>query len=172
MLLLTECSAPTVPVYMLQASVSQYRKTWLVYYKILHETNLFSETTTGDHIHVSGVNNETDTDGSCCWIVSKVTLFSTTLYWSVTNECATISNAAIANSRIINGARSPHAKLKVVLKFGIDVPYERIVIFKSAVEQYMKARPREWLQLVGFRASNVVVDRGFSKFSWSLVSSA
>ena len=92
-------------------------------------------------------------------------MFSTTLYWGATNECATISNAAIANSRIINAARSPHAKLNVTMKFGIDVPFERIIIFKSAVEQFMKARPREWLQLVGFRACNVTVDRGFIEYT-------
>lgn len=51
------------------------------------------------------------------------------------------------------------------MTFGIDVPYERIVIFKSAVEQYMKARPREWLQLVGFRACNVTIDRGFIEYT-------
>ena len=76
-----------------------------------------------------------------------------------------MSNAGIANSRIINARRAPHAKLVVTVKFGIDVPYEKIVIFKSAVEQYMKARPREWLQLVGFRASNVTVDRGFIEYN-------
>ena len=51
------------------------------------------------------------------------------------------------------------------MKFGIDVPYEKIVIFKSAVEQFMKARPREWLQLVGFRACNVTVDKGFIEYT-------
>ena len=63
----------------------------------------------GDRIHVSSVESETNTNGSPGWIVDKVTLFTTTVYWGVTNERATINNAAIANSRIINGNRSPHA---------------------------------------------------------------
>ena len=33
------------------------------------------------------------------------------------------------------------------------------------MEQYLKARPREWLQLVGFRACNVTVDRGFIEYN-------
>jgi len=119
----------------------------------------------GDRIHVSSVEAESDPNGSSGWIVEKVSLFSTTVYWGSTNEYATMSNAAIANSRIINAARSPHAMLQVTMKFGIDVPFDRIVIFKSAVEQYMKARPREWLQLVGFRASTVTVDRGFIEYN-------
>jgi hypothetical protein len=146
----------------------------------------------GDRIHVSGVENETDLHGSSAWIgkfvfvlvkplvkkpssnltfrvsfniaVEKVTLFTTTVYWGATLEKATINNASIANSRIINHRRTPHAQLEIELKFAVDVPYERVVIFKSAVEAYIKARPREWLRLNDFRATHVAVERGFISY--------
>lgn len=117
-----------------------------------------------DRIHVSRVDSETDPNGSSGWIVEKVTLFTTTIYWGTTNERATISNAAIANSRVINAARSPHAQVQVLVKFGIDTPYDKIKIFQSAVESFIRARPREWLTLVGFRATHVAVDRGFIEY--------
>ena len=65
------------------------------------------------------------------------------------------------NLRVINAARSPNATVYVELKFGIDTPYEKIAIFRSAVEQFLKDRPREWLTFIGFRPSEVAVDRGF-----------
>ena len=49
----------------------------------------------------------------------------------------------------------------VPLKFGIDTEYEKIEIFRSAVEQYLKDRPREWLSFVGFRPTDVASDRGY-----------
>lgn len=86
---------------------------------------------------MSGVNDETDPNGSsgvsnliACklagqkqsvsnktekWIVERVTLFSTTAYWVATNECATISNAAIANSRIINAGEYRRTYTQCVL---------------------------------------------------------
>jgi hypothetical protein len=79
---------------------------------------------------------------------------------AATNERATISNGSLAKSRIINGGRSPKAVLYFLLKFGLDVPYERIEVFKSAVEKFVKARPREWLSLLGFRATRVEADQG------------
>jgi hypothetical protein len=35
--------------------------------------------------------------------------------------------------------------------FSLDVPYEKIQIFKEALTQFIKARPREWISLLGFR---------------------
>ena len=65
------------------------------------------------------------------------------------------------NLRVINAARSPNASIFVELKFAINTPYEKIAIFRAAVEQYLKERPREWLTMVGFRPTEVAVDRGF-----------
>ena len=49
----------------------------------------------------------------------------------------------------------------VPLKFAINTDYSKIEIFKLAVEQYLKDRPREWLAFTGFRATEVVEDKGF-----------
>jgi hypothetical protein len=83
------------------------------------------------------------------------------VYWGTTNERATLSNGAICNLRVINAARSPNATVFVEVKFGIDTPYEKISIFKEAAEQFLKDRPREWLSFVGFRPTEVAVDRGY-----------
>ena len=40
--------------------------------------------------------------------------------------------------RVINAARSPNAQIFVNMKFSIDTPYEKIQIFKAAVEQFLK----------------------------------
>jgi hypothetical protein len=82
-----------------------------------------------------------------------------------TGERATISNGALAKSRIINGARSPKATLYVTLKIGLDVPYQKIEIFKSAVEKFVKARPREWLSLAGFRVSGIYAEQNYVEYS-------
>lgn len=63
--------------------------------------------------------------------------------------------------RVINAARSPKATIYVHLKFGIDTHYKKIQVFKSAAEQYCKQRPREWAAFIGFRPSDVVIDRGY-----------
>jgi hypothetical protein len=54
--------------------------------------------------------------------------------------------------------------IAVFLRFGVDVPYEKVTVFKNVVEQFVKARPREWLALCCFRASNVELDQGFIEY--------
>lgn len=119
----------------------------------------------GDRINVSNSESDTNWTGQQGWIVDDVTLFTTTMYMVGTNEVATVSNGTLAKSRIINGARSRKAILLLSIKFGVDVPYSRIEIFKSAVEKYVKARPREWLALLGVRAGRVEVDLGFVEYT-------
>jgi hypothetical protein len=118
----------------------------------------------GDRIHISNVEHDTNFDGSAGWVVENVTLFETTAIWTPTKEHCSLSNGSLANSRIINGARSPQAQVHIFLKLPIDVPYEKILIFKSAVEEYLKARPREWLSLNGFRAKKIMADQGFIEY--------
>jgi small-conductance mechanosensitive channel len=97
----------------------------------------------GDRIAVSDVNAEAPPHGSSGWIVKDVDLFTTTVIYGTTNEVATYSNGSLALSRIINAARSPKASLFFLFKFPIDAPYERIKIFQTAIEKFIKARPRE-----------------------------
>jgi len=49
-------------------------------------------------------------------------------------------------------------------KFGCDIPYDKVQLFKSTVESFVKARPREWMQLVAFRATRVEADLGFIEY--------
>jgi len=117
----------------------------------------------GDRIHLSRPEQETSIDGASGWIVEKVSLYSTHLYWGATNERATLANGAISNMKVINAARSPCAQIFVNMKFALDTPYEKIEIFKAAIEQYLKDRPREWLALVGFRPTAVAVEHQVSR---------
>lgn len=112
-------------------------------------------------MHLSNPDKDTSPDGSSGWIVEKVTLFTTSVYWGATNERATLCNGAISNLRVINAARSPNATVAVELRFGIDTEYEKVEIFRSAVEEYLKDRPREWLTFVGFRPSEVAPEKGY-----------
>jgi hypothetical protein len=52
----------------------------------------------------------------------------------------------------------------VMIKFGIEVPYQKIEIFEEALRRFVKARPREWLNLSGFRATRVEADLGFIEY--------
>jgi hypothetical protein len=112
-------------------------------------------------MHLSDAADDTCPDGSAGWIVEKVTLFTTHVFWGTTNERATLCNGAISNFRVINAARSPNATIYVPLKFGINAQYEQIEIFKEAIQQYLKDRPREWLTFIAFRPSEVAVDKGY-----------
>ena len=119
----------------------------------------------GDRINISNSESDSNGGGAQGWIVDDVTLFTTTIFLAGTNEKATVSNGTLAKSRIINGARSHKAILVLNLKFGLDSPFNRIEIFKSAVEKFVKARPREWLGLLAIRANRVEADLGFVEYS-------
>jgi hypothetical protein len=49
-------------------------------------------------------------------------------------------------------------------KFALDVPYEKIMVFRRAAEQHVAARPREWLAFLGFRAGAISVDLGYIEY--------
>lgn len=51
------------------------------------------------------------------------------------------------------------------MKFGIDTHFKKIQVFRSAAEQYLKQRPREWAAFIGFRPSEVVTDRGYIAYT-------
>ncbi|GKY96897.1 hypothetical protein MPSEU_000648700 [Mayamaea pseudoterrestris] len=119
----------------------------------------------GDRINVSNPMVDTPSSGSPGWIVKDVDLFTTTVLYGSTNEVATYSNSTLASCRIINGARSPKASVNFTIKFPMDVSYKKTQVFKGAVEEFIKARPREWRSLVAFRANRVEVDFGFVEYS-------
>jgi hypothetical protein len=118
----------------------------------------------GDVIHISNIEQDTSLNGSVGWVVENITLFETTAIWTATKERCSYSNSSLANSRIINGARSPQAQFLISLQFPIDTPYQKIQVYKSSVEGYMKARPREWLSINSFRLISIVTDKGYFEY--------
>jgi hypothetical protein len=122
----------------------------------------------GDRINISNPEVPADNGGAQGWIVEDVTLFTTTLCLAATSERATISNGMLAKSRIINGARSPNAIVYVVMRFGVETPYRKVEIFKSAIEKFVHSRPREWSALLGFRVSRIEADLGFIEYTTAL----
>ena len=115
----------------------------------------------GDCIAISDPTVDTSINGSVTWFVENITLFTTTLRSVPSNEVCTIANGALASTRIINAARSRKAQIFVFLKFSVDVPYEKIKIFRSAVEDFINDRTREWNQLCTFRSISVESDQGY-----------
>ncbi|KAG7350307.1 mechanosensitive ion channel [Nitzschia inconspicua] len=122
----------------------------------------------GDRINIADPEIPGDNAGSQGWIVEDVTLFTTTLCLAATSERATIANGMLAKSRIINGARSPNAIVYVVMRFGIETPYRKVEMFRSAVEKFVRARPREWSSMLGFRVSRIEADLGFIEYTTAL----
>eukprot|EP00571_Detonula_confervacea_P004055 CAMPEP_0172329148 /NCGR_PEP_ID=MMETSP1058-20130122/60728_1 /TAXON_ID=83371 /ORGANISM="Detonula confervacea, Strain CCMP 353" /LENGTH=1223 /DNA_ID=CAMNT_0013046305 /DNA_START=38 /DNA_END=3710 /DNA_ORIENTATION=- len=118
----------------------------------------------GDRIATSNPKTDTDSNGSSTWYVDKVSLFTTTVRFATTNEVATYSNGSLAVLRIINANRSPKAIISVLIKFGLETPFNKIMVFRTAVENFIKARPREWIALAGFRATRVEADYGYVEY--------
>jgi small-conductance mechanosensitive channel len=119
----------------------------------------------GDRIHVGDPNSEANANGSSTWFVRDVGLFTTTVCYAATNEVATLSNGSLASSRIINAARSPEASVFILLKFPISASYEKLKIFRNVLEEFVRARPREYLSFSGFRCTRVEADLGFVEYS-------
>jgi hypothetical protein len=118
----------------------------------------------GDRIATSNPKSDTSSDGSSTWYVDNVTLFTTTVRFATTNEVATYSNGSIAQLRIINANRSPKGIISVLIKFGLETPFNKVTVFRAAVENFIKARPREWIALSGFRATRVEADFGYVEY--------
>lgn len=100
----------------------------------------------GDRVATSNPNKDTDPNGSSTWFVDKVTLFTTTVRYATTNEVATYSNGSLASLRIINANRSPKGIIAICIKFGLETPFSKVAVFRTAVENFIKARPR-WVYM-------------------------
>jgi len=55
----------------------------------------------------------------------------------------------------MNGARSPEPYLYIVLRFGVDVTYGQLEIFREALLRYVEARPRDWAKVRYWKFSRV-----------------
>jgi small-conductance mechanosensitive channel len=117
-----------------------------------------------DRINISDPLQDTSVTGSVGWIVKDLNLYSTTVIYGSTNEEATYSNGSLAASRTINMARSFKAQISCTIKFPIDAPYEKLMVFKNALEKFVLSRPREFASFVAFRATRVEADLGFVEY--------
>ena len=117
-----------------------------------------------DCIVIQPIDEPTSWDGSTEWIVRDIDLFTTTVVHVYTHEMASLSNGSIANSRVINGARSLPAIIYVTLRFGVDTSFEKLEIFREALSQYVEKRPREWAKLLRITNVNVQADQGFVEY--------
>lgn len=119
----------------------------------------------GDLMHTSNVEaTNLSFDGSVGWVVKHVTLFETVCTWLPTQEQCSLSNGSLANSRIINWNRSTQAQFHIFMNFPIATPYDKILLFKAAVEEYLKMRPREWLSLNGFRCNRFYHEKAYVEY--------
>lgn len=89
------------------------------------------------------------------WVVEDVDLFTTKVVFSFTGEKATLSNGALAASRVINASESKEASLYVLVKFPIEMSFHDVRIFKDQLTDFFKNRPREWIAFTRFRPTRL-----------------
>lgn len=61
-------------------------------------------------------------------------------------------------------ARSFNAQISCTIKFPIDAPYEKLLVFKKSIEQFILSRPREFSSFIAFRATTVEADLGYVEY--------
>jgi Mechanosensitive ion channel len=93
-----------------------------------------------------------------------ITLTTTTLRYATTNELASLNNASIANSRVVNYKRSSKAMVSIRVQFDIDVTKQQLDDFRYALEAYLENRPREWIGLIHYRADTIDNNAGILTF--------
>ena len=60
--------------------------------------------------------------------------------------------------------RSKNALVSIPLKFGTNVPYSKIKVFRAAIERFINDRPREWKAMTGFRSTRIESDLGYIEY--------
>jgi len=53
----------------------------------------------------------------------------------------------------------------VSMKFAVDTPLSKVEIFEEAVRKFVKSRPREWAQVLGFRPTNIAQEQAFVEYT-------
>lgn len=98
------------------------------------------------------------------WLVEDISLSTTTLRFSATNEISTLNNASIANARIVNGARSEKAIVTIRIMFEHTSTQDQLSRFRIRVENYLIDRPEIWAGLVHFRNDAVSNDASTAEY--------
>lgn len=127
---------------------------------------MFVSTSTykGDRITITGAEQVANPSNADTWLVDDITLTTTTLRYASTNEQATVNNASVANSRIVNHARSPRATISIRIRFTIDASQRQLDDFRKGLEKFFQDRPRIWVGLVHYRSESVDSDNGFVEY--------
>jgi small-conductance mechanosensitive channel len=126
-----------------------------------------SMTDVGDCIIVTKAENEIDmceTPGNA-WIVEDMSLFCTQLRRPSTREVATIRNATLSKSRIVNFRKSGQARVEIPLKFTINSPHKKIRLFRKVILRYVEDRPQEFFCCIDFRLTRVDSELGYLQYS-------
>ena len=97
--------------------------------------------------------------------MEDINLFSTTLRFASTNEVATVNNASITMSRIVNCNRSPNAILTLTLYFLDTATEEELGAFRDTVESFINDRPRIWDSIIFFRCETINQDLSMMEYS-------
>jgi hypothetical protein len=125
------------------------------------------------------VNGNAGMDGELTHFLrsTDITLFSTTLRLAANNEVATLSNGAIAGTRVTNCGRSKNAVVSIIMKLHISLHEgQNAHKFKDAVENYISDNPAVWDSLVYFRCEDINSDDEYvlyhlavrSRHSWQV----
>jgi hypothetical protein len=114
---------------------------------------------------------------NCPYFQSDITLFSTTLRLGANNEVATISNGAIAGTRITNCQRSKNAVVSISMKLHISMhDGHNVDTFKDGLENYISDNPSVWDSLVYLMCEDIDPDDEYvmyrigvrSRLNWQL----
>jgi hypothetical protein len=107
---------------------------------------------------IAGAEFPQKLDVNLSWFVEDINLFSTTLRFANTNEVATVNNASITMSRIVNCNRSPNALLTLTLYFMDTATEDELSTFRDAIESFVQDRPRIWDSILFFRCESINQD--------------
>jgi len=103
----------------------------------------------GDRILLCGPEGNDSPGANASWFVEDISLFSTTIRFSRTNEVSTVNNYSISLSRIVNCNRSANAIVVLELKFSIAIFEDgKLKTFRDALEKYVRDNPRIWDSLL------------------------
>lgn len=94
------------------------------------------------------------------WFVEDITLTTTTLRYTRTNEVSTVNNWSIASSRIVNCARSPRATVHMEFTAHTSIlEQKKLRTFQSEIKRYIEEHPRVWESLAHIRHDHFDADQ-------------
>lgn len=103
------------------------------------------------------------------WLVEDITLTTTTLRYTRTNEVSTVNNWSIAASRIVNCNRSPRATVHMQFTAHTSIlELNKLERFQSAIKRYVEENPRVWDSVAHIRHDHFDADQERIDFTMAL----